>query len=190
ATPSPAPSPDASPSPSPSPEPTPAPEPTARLGFPTTDLGRTHAVDPTRTLQYGFCPPTSGDHLSIQGEAPLAPAVYPAGSERSPGGWVHNLEHGYVVLLYTCPGGAVGGEGCPSAAEMAQIQQWFDTAAAPPVSQCPKKVLAVRFDEMSTRFALVSWNRAMLFNEFDLDAALTFAQQWMEHDAVPEQSAC
>ena len=61
--------------------------------------------------------------------------------------------------------------------------QWFDQAPAPTVANCAKKVLVARFDDMDTRFAIVAWGRALLIDEFDLDTALTFAQQWMEHDS-------
>jgi len=184
------PGPSPSPSPSPSPQPTPAPDPTPRSGFSTTNLGRSHITDPNRTIRYGFCPPTSGDHFNVANLAPLPAAVYPVTAERGPGAWVHNLEHGSVILLYRCPSGQLGVGDCISQAEMAQVQQWFEQAPDPPVSTCPTKVLAARFDAMTTRFALVGWNRALLFDEFDMDAAMTFTEQWMEHDAVPEAPAC
>jgi hypothetical protein len=185
---SPAASPGASPAPgtSPSPGASPAPDPTPRLGFTTSDLGRQHLRDPGQPLRYGFCPPTSGDHWAIANRAPLRPAVYPPTDEQSPGGWIHNLEHGFIVVAYRC----TGPDDCPSDAEMAELQRFFDEAPAPRVSNCPSKALVVRFDEMSTRFAIMAWGRALLVDDFDLDTALTFAEQWMEHDAVPEPNAC
>ncbi len=141
-------------------------------------------------MDYPFCPPTSGDHVNAQGRGPIAAQVYPATESRNPTGWIHNLEHGYVVALYRCPGGAIGAEGCPTQQEMTQLQQWFDTAPAPTLANCPKKVLVARFDEMSTRFALLAWGRSLLVDNFDLDTAMTFAEQWMEHDAIPEPNAC
>ena len=109
---------------------------------------------------------------------------------KSPLGWVHNLEHGYVVFLYRCPGAAAGAEGCPSADEMSQLQALFDQAPAPTIGQCPSKVVIGRFDDMSTRFAMLAWGRSFLTDDFQLDTALQFAQQWMEHAAVPENQAC
>ena len=128
--------------------PTVAPEPTARLGFTTTILGRNHILNANQTITYGFCPPTSGDHYNISGVGPIRAAVYPNTAEQPPGGWVHNLEHGWVVLLYSCK------NGCPSAEEMAQMQAWYDQAPTPDPSQgCDKEVLVARFDSMNTRFA-------------------------------------
>lgn len=138
------------------------------------------------SINYGFCPPTSGNHY----EAPILAQFYGPNEEKAPGGWVHNLEHGYVALLYRCPGGAAGAEGCPSQAEIDQMRAWFDQAPPPHVAACPKKVLVARFDDMDTRFGLVAWGRAYLFDEFELDTALLFAQQWIEHDAAPENNAC
>jgi hypothetical protein len=141
-------------------------------------------------VNFAFCPPTSGDHVNAAGRGPIAAQVYPPNDAKAPTGWIHNLEHGYIAVLYRCPGGAVGAEGCPTAEEMTQMQAFFDQAPPPTVSSCPKKVLVGRFDEMSTRFAVLAWGRSLLVDNFDLDTALTFAQQWMEHDAVPEPNAC
>jgi hypothetical protein len=55
---------------------------------------------------------------------------------------------------------------------------------------CPNKVLVVRFDSMDTKFAELGWGRALLTDDFDLDRAKLFDQQWREHDAVPEASTC
>jgi len=167
--------------------PTEAPPPTPRLGFTTTILGRNHILNANQTIEYGFCPPTSGDHYNISGVGPIRAAVYPNTAEQPPGGWVHNLEHGWVVLLYSCK------NGCPSADEMAQMQQWFDQAPTPdPASNqgCTKEVLVARFDSMTTRFALVAWGRAYLTDNFDLDTGLTFTQQWMDHGTEPETTTC
>ena len=187
ATPSGAPSPAASPSaaPSPTPSATAVAEPTPRLGFTTAILGRNHVRDNT-VIEYAFCPPTSGNHYAATGRGPIRAGVYPKSAEQVPGGWIHNMEHGYVVALYRCPSAT----DCPSDAEMAQLQAFFDQAPASTNASCPTKIVVARFDQMSTRFALLAWGRALLINEFDLDTALTFAQQWMDHEAVPERGLC
>lgn len=186
--PSAAPSPTAEPSPSASA--TPAPSPTARLGFTTTDLGQFHVVDPGATITYDYCPPASGEHYNIANVAPMPPDAYPPAQERSPGFWVHNLEHGYTVVLYRCPSGQLGVGDCISQAEYDQLEQFVEQAPAPEVSACPRKALVVRFDEMNTKFSVLAWDRALLMDEFDLDTAVTFAEQWTEHVGVPEPLAC
>jgi hypothetical protein len=163
------------------------PAPTLRLGFTTTILGRNHITNAGQTIEYGFCPPTSGDHYNIAGVGPIRAAVYPNNAEQPPGGWVHNLEHGWVALLYSCK------NGCPSDAEMAQMQAWYDAAPVPDPAKnqgCTKEALVARFDSMNTKFALVAWGRALLTDEFNLDTANTFAQQWTDPGSEPEKTTC
>jgi hypothetical protein len=101
-------------------------EPTNRLGFSTGLLGRNHVRDPNQPISYAFCPPTSGDHIFVQNRGPIRAAVYPANEEQIPGGWVHNLEHGYVVALYRCPSGVIGEGDCINQAEMDQMTAFFN----------------------------------------------------------------
>jgi len=184
-------SPTASPSPSASPSPvaTPIPNPTARLGFTTTDLGRSH-VPAGASVNYAFCAPTSGDHYNIPGQAPMPAAVYGPNTARIPQYWIHNLEHGYVVTAYRCPSGTLGQGDCISQQDLSNIQTWFDNAPAPTKSTCASKVLAVRFDSMDTQFALLAWDRVLLTDTFDIDTATTFAEQWMDSATTPESGAC
>jgi hypothetical protein len=158
------------------------------LGFSTDILGSVH-VPLGNAIEFGFCPPTSGNHYNNPPRGPIPANFYPPNQEPAPGGWVHNLEHGYVALLYRCPGGAAGADGCPTQQQLDQLRQWFQTAPAPP-SGCPKKVLVVRFDEMTTQFAMVSWGRALMTDTFDPAVANTFAQQWMEHESLSERAVC
>jgi hypothetical protein len=185
------PSPEASPSaePSPSPEPTPEPEPTARLGFTTTDLGNKH-VDPNQELRYGYCPPASGEHFNVGGLGPIRSAVYQPTGEQSPGGWVHNLEHGYVVLLYRCPSGTPGQGECISAADYQLLQDFYAQVPDSGIAGCPNKTVVARFDSMTTPFALLAWDRALLLDKMDIDTALTFTEQWRDHVSTPERGAC
>jgi hypothetical protein len=120
----------------------------------------------------------------------MAPGAYPPSQERSPGYWVHNLEHGYTVVLYRCPSGQLGVGDCISQDEFEQLQAFQQQAPTPEVSSCANKALVVRFDQMTTRFAVMAWDRALLTDDFDLDTTLTFAEQWTEHVAVPEPLAC
>jgi hypothetical protein len=167
----------------------PSAEPTPRLGFTTAILGRTHVAEGS-TITYGFCPPDSGNHYNDPPLGPVPAKVYGPASELPPGEWVHNLEHGYVVLLYRCPSGTPGTGDCISADEYAQLQSFWGQAPDSGVAACPNKVVVARFDSMTTRFAELAWGRALLFDNFSLDTANTFVQQWMDHDAVPERFTC
>lgn len=178
-----------SPDASPTAQPTPVPEPTPRLGFTNEILGRNHVPYGT-SINYAFCPPSSGSHYNDPPRAPLPAQFYGPADEKVPGTWIHNLEHGFIVMLYRCPSGTIGVGDCPTQAEMDQMRQFFDQAPSPQVATCPKKVMVARFDSMDTQFGELAWGRSLLTNDFDLDTALTFAQQWMEHGSVPEPNSC
>jgi hypothetical protein len=152
------------------------------LGFVTDDLGQGHVQG--GAIRYAYCPPASGSHYSGT-RGPIRSAVYPASSEQAPGGWVHNLEHGAVVVLYRCPSGELDGEDCATSGEMTEMRAWFE--AAPVVNNCPKQAIVARFDDMATRFAVLSWNRALLVDTFDLAQASAFAQQWTDVTAPPAE---
>ena len=62
------------------------------------------------------------------------------------------------------------------------MQAFYDQAPDSGTAACPTKVVVARFDQMEKPFALLAWGRALLLDEFDLDTALTFAQQWTNHD--------
>jgi len=49
------------------------------------------------TIHYDYNPPSSGPHYPT----PASWGVYP--TALAPGAWVHNLEHGGIVVLYQCP---------------------------------------------------------------------------------------
>ncbi len=66
-------------------------------GRPVPDEGYAH-VPTGSPIQYKHNPPTSGPHYPQIAR----PGVYLR--EILPGYWVHNLEHGYVVILYRWPG--------------------------------------------------------------------------------------
>ena len=65
------------------------------------DEGRQHVQAGTQ-VTYQHQPPTSGSHYS---QAGIAPVAWQTIGTLQPEVWVHNLEHGGIVLLYNCPGG-------------------------------------------------------------------------------------
>ncbi|MBA2570496.1 MAG: DUF3105 domain-containing protein [Chloroflexi bacterium] len=153
----------------------------------TQGMGNTH-VAAGSTIDYSFCPPTSGDHYNSAGQGPIRRDFYGPESEVRPGGWVHNLEHGWVVLAYR------GGEGGPTQDELTRMRAFFESApfstypnSCPSV---PNKVIVMRMDQMSSRFAMLAWYRALLMDEFDAEAALPFYQQWVDSPQAPEPGVC
>ena len=117
------------------------------------EMPHTH-VDVGTTVHYEHNPPTSGCHYAVQGVAPVARGVYT--KEIPPEYWVHNLEHGYIVVLYNCP------TGC--AADFDSIRKWASTLQPDPelvaagVQNPYVKVVVLPYKEMQPRFAAVSWD--------------------------------
>jgi hypothetical protein len=162
---------------------TPGPSETDRPGFPTENLGRTHVPNGSH-VDYGFCPPTSGNHYFATGVAPLPRQFFGPTDDVRPQQWVHNLEHGYVAILY---------QGTPDQATLASMQDVMNSATPTTVAQAcglPNKVIAARFDQMSTPFAVVAWDRALLLPQWDPNQALDFANHWQDDPAHPEPGVC
>lgn len=140
-------------------------------------------MDPGTSISYAFCPPTSGKHYIVTGQAPLPVAFYPPGTTLRPGNWIHNLEHGFVVILY---------KGTPDQATLDDIKRVMESVPPSTIATgCGVRnhVIAVRFDTMLTPFAVVAWNRALLLDTWDPTAVATFAQQWQDSPLHPE-NAC
>lgn len=154
----------------------------------TVDEGRNHVPLGT-TTRYASCPPASGPHYNEGGGvAPLRPAFYDAGARIGPGNWIHNLEHGYVLALYRCADGQ-----CPSDDVVSELRQFVLTAPATEgATNCgwSSKVLAARFDDMATPFALVAWDHVLLLDTFDASVGIDFASRWLEQESLPERLSC
>jgi hypothetical protein len=105
----------------------------------------------------------------------LPRGVYPA--EQDEGLWIHNLEHGYIVLLYNCP------TACPEL--VAQLQQFYERA---PVSAAYgyQKLVILPYSAMASRLAIVAWNRIDELEEFDEQRLLRFYEAY--HDRGPEDA--
>lgn len=155
-------------------------------GVVTQNQGSRH-VAPGTEIRYASCPPTSGSHYNARGAGPLAPGFYGPDDDAGPGGWVHNLEHGYVVALYRCEGG-----GCPSESDLRALRSF--AANGPPTQSAAacgyrSKVIVARFDQMATPFAALAWDRVLLLDSLDPRRVAAFAQRMIEATA-PEPNAC
>jgi hypothetical protein len=119
--------------------------------------------DPTN---YMTNPPSSGDHYGNW-------ALYQTYTQPfRPGFWVHNLEHGSVVITYNCP------EGC--AADVARIQAFIDSVP----NDCgafPKRFLLLPDPDLDVRFAASSWGFTIKAACFDRDAFAQFAADHYNH---------
>ncbi len=123
--------------------------------------GQDHVPDGTQ-ITYRSRPPSSGPHFS---------AWYPTyglvEQEVPPGNWVHNLEHGAIVLLYNCP------NGCPEL-----VQEIRDFIPTLPRGRNARRgiprMLAVPYNDIDTRLAVVAWGYVLDLNEFDRDQIRRF----------------
>ena len=165
---------------SPSAAPSPAADATPRLGQVTHDLGRAHVETGTR-VTYEYCPPTSGSHYNAARSGPIATRFYGADDRTDPQGWIHNLEHGQMSVLYRCP------EGCDEAAQAA-LQKLQEQLPASPLCSFPPttSVVVTRFDDMPTPYAAVVWGRVLFLDTLDIPSITTFSAQSADRGPEPQ----
>ncbi len=156
------------PSPTASPREGASPQP----GYVQPDAGGGHVRTGTK-VTYTYCPPASGRHYE-QPAAPIPARVYGPDDAVIPQGWVHNLEHGGLVILY---------KGVD--VDQAALRTLFDAVPASPVcgfepgGQSPGPVVA-RFDDMAWPFAALVWGRVLPLQALDQQAILDFYQTFGE----------
>ena len=141
---------------------------TSLFGFMTPSIGRAVAVEkadhvPDGTqIAYSTRPPTSGAHY-----ASWHPTYGLVEQPIPPGTWVHNLEHGAVVLLYNCP------SGCPEL--VSEIREFIPTLPrGRNARRGVPRMLAVPYTEMDSRIAVVAWGWLLELDEFDRDQIRRF----------------
>jgi hypothetical protein len=140
------------------------------LGQRQPDMGRLHVTIGT-PVTYNSCPPASGPHYNSSGLGPIAPRFYGPDDATVPQGWVHNLEHGGFVILYSC---AVGG--CDQSS-LDRLRQLVATFPPSPLCKVPGGIVSpviARFDEMKRPFAAVLWDRVLLQDALDVPQILQF----------------
>ena len=155
----------------------PTPSPIAgesnRLGYVQPDMGNTH-IPVGKSQKYTYCPPASGNHINTQGVGPITPArIFKPTDTVVPQQWIHNLEHGALVILYKTDSPGATAEG------MAQFQQFFDAFPASPICQVPPHKLSpiiAPFNDMPTPFTALVWDRVLPMDTWDPTLALKFYQ--------------
>ncbi|MDP9483248.1 MAG: DUF3105 domain-containing protein, partial [Chloroflexota bacterium] len=154
-------------------EPTPTGAPAAgatpRLGYTQDDMGASHAVQ--RPQRFTLCPPASGNHLNATGQGPIVPRLFRPDDTVGPMNWIHNLEHGAVVILYR-------GDGPGATADGQQLfWNFIDTFPPSPICQLPGGRLSpviARFDQMEWPFAALVWHRVLPLETWDPSQVLQF----------------
>ncbi len=160
----------------PAPTSEPAPDATQRLGYAQTDISRDH-VTLGAFVRYALCPPATGNHYNAQGEGPVRPGVYGPDDQATPQGWIHNLEHGGLVLLYRCTDSDTA---CTDTGQAA-LQQFNATFPNSPVCNLPAGgvgPIIARFDLMNWPYAALLWGLVLPLDSLDTgQVAAFFAQQ-------------
>jgi Protein of unknown function (DUF3105) len=138
-------------------------------GYVQTDMGHLHESNIGATVTYRYCPPASGKHYPAPG-GPIRGGLYGPNDQAVPPGWVHNLEHGAIVLLYSCK--AADGQTAPACTDAGQQQledllaRWPDS----PICKAPKGTLTpviARFDDMAWSYAALVWDVVLPMDQID-----------------------
>lgn len=125
--------------------------------------GQTH-IDTNTPIAYPEYPPTSGSHWPVVAKWGVFPQEVPAEV------FVHNLEHGGVVLLYSCA------TPCPDVVR--RIEETY--ATLPKSKHGHVKVVVSPNRRIKTRFALLAWTRLDEFEQFDRERVLRFVRAWQD----------
>ncbi len=172
----------------PSPTASPGPDASSNPGYVQPDLGNRHP-NTGEKVTYTYCPPASGPHYNASGAGPIQPRLYGPSDRALPEGWVHNLEHGAMVILYRGRDGDPG----PSPDAQAALQGLFDEF--PPSPKCgiqpgtSQGPVIARFDDMATPYAALVWGRVLPLNELDTTQILDFWRIWGERTNPEPQCA-
>jgi Protein of unknown function (DUF3105) len=112
-------------------------------------------------------PPSSGDHYPIWASYQSYASAIPEGF------WVHNLEHGAVVVSYNCPGGC--------ASDVAAAQSWMDSlpddpACNPSAGDARIRMIMTPDPNLDVEFAASAWGWTLRADCFDAAAFAAFVQ--------------
>ena len=128
---------------------------TAPVGQPIDEMPHFHVAAGT-VITYNHNPPTSGCHYSLGvGTAPIPPGVYDPSQRNltnlTPEYWVHNLEHGYIVVSYNCP------TGCSN--ELQSLSTWYHALPRDPGGGVAyAKFIAVPYAAQKEKWDIESWD--------------------------------
>lgn len=156
-------------------------------GYVQQDMGKAH-VPPGTRVRYTSCPPASGRHYNGAGIGPIAPKVYGAAEQVIPQGWLHNLEHAGIVLLYNCgPNGDAAACTTDGQAALAALYAKWPLSpicnSAPGTNDTP---VIARFDDMAQPYAAVVWDVVLPLQTLDESAIFDFYARQGERNA-PER---
>lgn len=149
------------------------------IGTQVPDEGTPSHIDPSTQWTYKFYPPTSGPHYSVAGSAPVTWGTVDTLVE---GQFVHNLEHGGVVILYNCPSGS----DCTSL-KNSLTNYVQKLAPLEPTYTVAKIVMTPYSHGMQKKIALVAWHYIEFLDAYDQNAITQFYENHVDQgpEAVP-----
>ena len=155
------------------------------------DMGNQHVLSGDK-VTYPVCPPASGKHLNKQGFGPLKPKVYGPDDQSVPNGWVHNLEHGGLVLLYSCDKGACDTAGL---AALDTLDAGFPASAICGLPAGTVGPVVARFEQMPAKYAALVWDRVLYLDTLDTQKVYDFYTRYGErvvdgHFVAPPEPQC
>jgi len=128
---------------------------------------RNHVAEGT-PIVYDSRPPIGGPHY-----ARWYPHYGVIEQQVLPGYWVHNLEHGAIVLLYNCPAG------CP--ALVAQLRSLYPQL---PLGQNPlngsPRLLVLPDTNMDHQLAVIAWDHLLELDHFDKAQIVAFYKEFVD----------
>jgi hypothetical protein len=157
-------------------------------GYVQPDMGRRHAAVGEK-VSYTYCPPASGSHYNASGGGPIQPRLYGPNDRILPEGWIHNLEHGAMVILYR------GRDGDPGVTNDAQdaLRTLFDDFPPSPICGIAAGTITgpviARFDDMATPYAALVWGRVLPLDQLDSARVFEFWRIWGERTNPEQQCA-
>ena len=125
----------------------------------------TNHVGEGEPIEYAESPPTSGRHYTRTARYGVSETAI------APGNWVHNLEHGAIVLLFRCD------LDCPSIAESIR------TSVAPLIPASAfgsQKFLATPYADMESAFAVVAWGWILELDRLDAAEIVGFYRRHVD----------
>ena len=137
-------------------------------GVPVPNEGAEH-VAVGAPLTYRSNPPSSGPHYA--GTAPWSFSE----AAVSPGLWVHNLEHGGIVLLYKCP------QDCREL--RGQLRGLYDKLRPSQLGYV--KLLVAPDDAIEGRIVALAWDRRDTLESFDEDRLRRFYDAFLGRGPEP-----
>jgi hypothetical protein len=129
-------------------------------------------------IAYQNRPPIAGPHYGL-----MHPDYGISDEPIAPGYWVHNLEHGAVVLLYRCV------EPCPEL--VGQLRELYKSL--PPGRNARSgsgRILATPYPDMDHLIAVIAWGRILELDQFEPNRILAFYEAWIDRGPECRELRC